>query len=152
MNPYLFVYGSLMNTIQSSIARFLQDNSIFIGEGYVQGYLYDLGHYPGMVADKNASGKVVGHIFQLKEPEKVLPVLDEYEAIGEQFSQYEEYVRKEVPVLLSESENVGKEKETMQCWAYLYNLPTEHLRSIPSGNYLEYLKNNESYQRFIDSV
>jgi len=67
MNNKLFVYGTLMNDVQSNIARFLRDNSRFLGLGYAKGTLYDLGFYPGFVPDENEDSRVTGHVFELKK-------------------------------------------------------------------------------------
>lgn len=144
MKNMLFVYGTLLLNIESAIAIFLKKNSRFVGEGYLSGQLFDLGHYPGVVFQKEAGSGVYGHIFELIQPDTTLSILDEYEAVGEQFDQYKEYVREKVPINLS--------GEEVSCWTYLYALPTDNLPLIVSGNYLEFLKNSPKHQKFIKSV
>ena len=144
MKEHLFVYGTLMENVDSQITRFLKQNSLFVGKGSFQGKLFDLGHYPGAVFLPNAKNKVFGHIFELFNTQKTLKVLDEYEAVGEQFGQFNEYVRKLVPIDFNEKQ--------ISCWAYLYNLPTENLKEILSGNYLEMLQTNKKYQDFVKRV
>jgi len=149
MNNKLFVYGTLMNDVKSNIAQFLRDNSQFLGIGYAKGTLYDLGFYPGFVPNDNLESSVFGHVFELEKPKQVLPVLDKYEAVGEQFSNYNEYLRQEINVTLHTDK---EESALVQCWAYVYNQNPRMLKVIASGNYLEYLRNNDDYQRFLDRV
>lgn len=140
----LFVYGSLMGEIQSPIANYLKSNSAFLGEGTVQGTLLDLGHYPGLIYDKLATSRVVGHIFQLNQVEEMLIHLDHYECVGEAFESPNQYRREIV--------QVQKEGKIINCWAYVYNLPFEGLKIIDSGNYLTYFQENAVYQQFVNSL
>ena len=144
MDEYLFVYGSLMRPFESSMRRFLEDNSIFTGEGQVFGILYDLGRYPGLVLDASADRQVTGHIFKLESALKILQVLDKYEGIDPLHPTQGEYRREQRTVQLP---TVG-----INCWMYLYNLPVNDLSEIPFGNYVDYAMQNEAHQRFISSV
>ena len=82
MTDLLFVYGTLMNNIQSNIAGYLHQNSDFVGEGSLQGRLYDLGNYPGAIYDMQADSRVYGHMFRIFDPENMLKRLDFYEGIS----------------------------------------------------------------------
>ena len=70
-----------------------------------------------------------GHIFKIKNPKKTFQVLDAYEGIGETGEHLNEYTRTLIDVCLNENEPI-------QTWVYLYNLPTENLKHIPSGKYV----------------
>jgi len=140
----LFVYGSLMGGIQSPIATYLKTNSTFLGEGYVNGSLLDIGHYPGLVYEPSDEKKVIGHVFQLNNSKEMLPNLDHYECVGPAFESPNQYQRAVVKVFLN--------KEWTDCWAYLYNLPIEGIKIIESGNYLAYFEENEAYQKFVASL
>ncbi|MEM6320764.1 MAG: gamma-glutamylcyclotransferase family protein [Bacteroidota bacterium] len=144
MTPYLFVYGSLMSGITSPIATYLKTNSRFMGAGWVQGRLYDIGNYPGLIADNATKAKVVGHIFQLRNLEEMLPNLDHYECIGPNFPEPHQYRRAIISVKTAH--------ETLSCWAYLYNWDTKGLALIESGNYLQYFRDNQRYQDFVRSL
>lgn len=87
----LFVYGTLLLDIQSSIAFFLKENAHFVGKGSLSGQLFDLGQYPGAVFQKGTAVQIYGHVFELIQPDYSLTILDKYEAVGEQFGQYNEY-------------------------------------------------------------
>jgi len=140
----IFVYGTLLQGIQSNVAQYFHTNASFIGEGLMEGELYDLGMYPGAVYTSESDSKVYGHIFQLKNPTTVLQVLDQYEGCPPDRPQPTEYIRKLVPIFLK--------NEKKECWVYVYNLPTDKKEKITSGNYLTFIKNNERHQGFIDSV
>ena len=140
----LFVYGSLMGGIQSPIATYLKSKSTFLGEGFVYGKLYDIGKYPGLVYNNLLENKVIGHIFQLSNPMEMLPNLDYYECVGEQFEQPNQYRREPI--------NVHLNGTTKLCWGYVYNLTTKNLKQIESGNYLEYFQQNQKYQDFVQSL
>ena len=144
MERHLFVYGSLLSDIRSRIADYLHRNSRFVSIGHVPGRLYDLGRYPGLVYDPEAPTLVMGNTLELNEPEKIIPVLDDYEMGASGDPALNEYRR--------ELQAVRAGQQTIWCWIYLYNLSTAGLRLIPSGNYLEYLSGNPDHQRFLDSV
>lgn len=141
MNDWLFVYGTLMNNIQSTIADYLHQNSDFIGEGSFPGKLYDLGSYPGAIYDMQAESLVYGHVFKLHDSELIIKRLDLYEGINRMQPDKNEYRRELVPVQVNE--------HVMNCWVYLYNFTTEGLTIIPNGNYVNYLKNNNVHHNFI---
>ena len=144
MEKHIFVYGSLLSGIQTRIASYLHRNSRFVGEGQVPGCLFDLGFYPGLVFNPGAPTLVTGHILELNHPEKVLPVLDETELSASGNPELNEYRRELLPARTG--------SQIILCWMYVYNLSTEGLQPISSGNYLDYLRDNQDHQRFLDSV
>lgn len=144
MNAFLFVYGTLLKDIRSSIADYLKTESHFTGEGYLCGRMYDLGRYPGVIVDEESPYMVFGHIFELKQPKTSLAVLDHYEAIPDGANATSEYIRTLVEIQF--------EKKQILCWVYTYNKSVEGLVEIQSGNYLEYLKQNPGHRQFIQSV
>jgi len=139
----LFVYGSLMSGISSPIATYLKSNSVFLGEAVVEGILYDLGQYPGIIPQTGCNKWVKGHVFELSDAAKMLPVLDKYEGSGATFTQPTEYVRKQIQVLVN--------KQSVSCWVYQYNYSTDDLKVIASGDYLAYLEENKDFQQFVNS-
>ena len=143
MNAYLFVYGSLMGGVRSPIATYLKSNSTFLGEARIEGTLYDIGKYPGLIAQAGSGRWVKGHVFQLSDPKTMLPILDKYEGVGEGFSVPTEYVRVPTDIVLK--------KEKMACWVYQYNYSIKQLPIIESGDYLQYFETNKAYQEFVYS-
>jgi gamma-glutamylcyclotransferase (GGCT)/AIG2-like uncharacterized protein YtfP len=92
------------------------------------GKLYDAGEYPAAVLNSEGDDYIYGVILHINDPEKVFPVIDDYEGFGvEQQQQPNEFVR------------VTTEVETEQglviCWVYVYNLPTTGLALIENGKY-----------------
>lgn len=144
MSSFLFVYGTLMSGIKTKITTELHRKSQFLGVGKISGKLFDLGHYPGLTYDPKSSSTVIGHILKLNDPNETLRFLDEYENVGERFGQVNEYKRVICPI--------NFEGEEIQCWTYLYQLPTKKLLEIKSGNYLEYLHENQAYLDFLKTV
>ena len=144
LNNTLFVYGSLMSGVATPIATYLKSNSIFLGEAKLEGKLYDLGKYPGLVPEVGCGQWVKGHVFELSDAKKMLPVLDKYEGTTIAFEQPTEYIRVEASVQLN--------NQAVTCWLYRYNYPTDHLSLISSGDYLAHLSETPAYQEFLRSL
>ena len=76
MSEYLFAYGTLQPGLAPTKIARVTAKLRPVGEGFVRGVLYDLGGYPGAVADPSAIGKIVGTVMELPEDEGVLELLD----------------------------------------------------------------------------
>lgn len=98
--------------------------------------LYDIGEYPGAVITDNTDGYIYGSIFKLHHSEENLRVIDDYEGYGTEQDQPNLYIRS---VALVET-NSG----AVDAWIYVYNLPTNGLPQITSGNYAEYITQKKS--------
>jgi gamma-glutamylcyclotransferase (GGCT)/AIG2-like uncharacterized protein YtfP len=130
---YLFVYGTLRRkpsprTKQASLGeahqRFLI-NSHYCGEALVNGYLYSLGEYPGLILDENTTGQVKGEIFQIEESD--LKKLDEYEEI-DPLSTNNEYQR-------IQTEITADSGERFLAWVYILNDVDRKRKIIQSGDW-----------------
>ncbi|TSD66581.1 gamma-glutamylcyclotransferase [Inquilinus sp. KBS0705] len=135
MNNLLFVYGTLLQT-ENEFGVYLNKNCSFLGEGKVNGTLYDIGEYPGLTINNHSETFVYGHIYQMKHPEIVLNRLDFYEGVGPTEEQPNLYTRQLIPVETSDG--------IVSAWTYIYNLPVIGYPIIASGNYIEYLKQKKS--------
>ncbi len=144
MNDRLFVYGTLMSGLVTPIATYLKENSVFLGEALLEGVLYDIGNYPGLLPKEASNSWVRGHVFQLFNAKEMWPIVDRYEGIGPEFPTPMEYIRVEVPILLKE--------ETINCWVYQYNYSIEKFPIIRSGNYLAHLKESKEGQEFLKNL
>jgi gamma-glutamylcyclotransferase (GGCT)/AIG2-like uncharacterized protein YtfP len=132
MREYLFVYGTLRKGFDLKLKDRLSDQLQYVGQAKVGATMYDLGRYPGAVRN-NKGDEVIGEVFLLNDPERVLRVFDKYEGIGGK-APVSEFVRKRNRVKLRS----GKE---VMAWVYWYNFdPTGKIR-IRHKNYLNYLKN-----------
>jgi gamma-glutamylcyclotransferase (GGCT)/AIG2-like uncharacterized protein YtfP len=118
----VFVYGSLRKGGDGSMsARY--PAAKFVGNGVVNGRLYDLGDYPGLELSESDS-RVAGEVYEVSE--SLLKMLDEFEVTSR-------YVRRQVEISLN--------GDLKKCWIYvpefsLGGLPVEKL--VTSGDWTEY--------------
>jgi len=125
----MFVYGTLRKDTDSEMYHLLARYAEFVGDATYQGRLYRIGYYPGVVPSDNPGHRVRGEVYSLREPERVLPMLDQYEECGPGFAERTEYVRDKQEVVLS----TGRK---LIAWVYIYNRSTEGLPEIISGDFL----------------
>lgn len=121
---YLFVYGTLLRQSQTKMSTMLLSNSKFIELASVQGRLYDIGEYPGLIQSDKKSHQVKGEVFKLNNPDLTLQKLDDYEGC--------EYKRIKTSVTLDNDKKV-------ESWLYIFSLPTDEYTCIESGDYMAYL-------------
>lgn len=124
---YLFVYGTLRPGYTNPYARYLHQHSRPVGEGTLPGRLFDLGQYPGATYEPDGSRLVHGTVFDLGKNRAILSRLDAYEGISKPPAATDEYIRVVIPVQCN--------GQTLPCWVYLYNRPTDGKRVILSGDY-----------------
>lgn len=135
MTNLLFVYGTLLQP-GNSFANYLKLNFTYLSRGKLRGLLYDIGEYPGAIVTDNTDGYIYGSIFKLHHPEENLRVIDDYEGYGPE---------QELPNLYIRSvASIETDSGAADAWIYLYNLPTNGLPQIPSGNYAEYVRQKKS--------
>jgi gamma-glutamylcyclotransferase (GGCT)/AIG2-like uncharacterized protein YtfP len=126
---YLFVYGTLLDK-RNEFSLYLNKHCRFYNNGRFKGRLYDIGEYPGAIANNNYPGYIYGSVVLINNLVKVLKQLDNYEGFGDNQQQPNLFVRELI--------EVETDKGFIKCWVYLYNLPLDGLRLIESGDYLEY--------------
>jgi gamma-glutamylcyclotransferase (GGCT)/AIG2-like uncharacterized protein YtfP len=129
MFELLFVYGTLRQNTNHPMQQLLAQHSRFIAMARYQARLYQVDYYPGAVPSNNADDQVVGELYQLIQPDLLLPALDNYEECGSGFAQPQEYRRELQSVVLENGDSVV-------AWVYVYNRSTEGLRLIKSGDFL----------------
>jgi len=125
------------------MARFLGKHATFECAALMPGLLYDLGQYPGAVYQPSASTFVKGQVWRMQEPDLLWPLLHAYEAYDPARPEHSEY-RCALIDLFAE----GPVERT---WTYLYQGSTEGLSLIPDGDYLRYVEDNDTHQRFIQN-
>lgn len=128
MNDKLFVYGTLLDE-DNKYGIYLRDNSRSFAMGKRRGEMYDIGEYPGAVLLNEGDEYIYGTILQIDNPVEVLAVIDLYEGFGDDQPQPNEFVR-----VLTQAET---EAGPVDCWIYLYNLPTSDLAVIEDGRYFK---------------
>jgi gamma-glutamylcyclotransferase (GGCT)/AIG2-like uncharacterized protein YtfP len=124
----LFVYGTLRRDVRNSVFHRIAREVRFVGRGRVQGSLFHLGDYPGLVLSRDPNAWVYGEVYALKNPSHTLTRLDAYEGCGPIDPKPREYERITMDVLL---ESGAMEK----AWVYVYKGSTDSLREIQSGDY-----------------
>ncbi len=125
MNKHLiFVYGSLRRGGPGAMSiRF--SSAQFIADAKVNGSLYDLGEYPGLLLDESKS-QVNGEVYEVND--ELLAELDDFEASSH-------YCRKQVNVFLGDHSRV--------CWIYVPEGGSEFYSDrtlITSGDWTEYAR------------
>ncbi|MCI0400228.1 MAG: gamma-glutamylcyclotransferase [Gammaproteobacteria bacterium] len=130
---YLFVYGTLRKALAYPLHRILAMHAEFIGDAILAGRLYDVGDHPAVVPSIDHTDVVHGELYYLREPQRILKRLDRYEGCIGPTGRRAEYRREGLEVILN---NTG---ERVRAWVYLYNLPTDDLNRIHSGDYLQWL-------------
>jgi gamma-glutamylcyclotransferase (GGCT)/AIG2-like uncharacterized protein YtfP len=118
---HLFVYGTLRRGSDNKFARLLAARAEFSGPARVPGRLYDFGRYPGARYADQPDQWVIGEVFHLDEPAKLLAALDDYEGL--------EYER----ALVSATLDDGRSIECCIYW-YVGSVPGE---IIASGDWLQ---------------
>ena len=92
---FLFVYGTLMGSAASDYGRDMRERLHrelrSYGVATMQGRLYDLGSYPGLIGSADPGDLVQGEVVRLADPDAVFGWLDAYEGIvrGRADNEYE---------------------------------------------------------------
>jgi len=130
----LFVYGTLLDE-KNTFGVYLKSNSTFLQKGRFKGRLYDIGQYPGAIADTSADTYVYGAILNMHNPFAALKELDAYEGVGKAHPQPNEYIRNILSIEAGD--------RLLNCWVYLYNWPIDDRLPILNGDYLQYINTQE---------
>ncbi len=119
---YIFFYGSLKRGGKSHWR--LRGRARFISPGKIRANLYSLcgGEYSGAVPTSTPRRFVKGELFLLKQPQKTLAELDEFEGIDE-------------GLFRRELVDVWGRGRRVKAWTYLYERPLTNATLIPSGIY-----------------
>jgi len=129
MNPVdrslhrVFVYGTLR---QGGSNHFRMAGGRFVGSGHVNGRLYRIDWYPGLMLDPDA-GLVTGEVFDVTEEQ--LHQLDVFEGLSAGEVEGSEYRR----VLTDVSDGV----KTTHAWVWEWIGPVDETKLIASGDWLE---------------
>jgi gamma-glutamylcyclotransferase (GGCT)/AIG2-like uncharacterized protein YtfP len=126
---HLFVYGLLRPGMNEPMGRFLERNARLMGKGRVRGRLYLVADYPGLVSGAAPTVTVIGDVYALRDPVRVLRELDDYEGCAPASPPPHEYVRRIRPVTLG----AGRR---LPAWVYLYNRSVRGLRLVPGGDFM----------------
>ncbi len=131
MTSYLFTYGTLLSGMGHPMHEVLSRYAELLGPGFINGKLYEVGYYPGLVLSNNVKKIVWGEIYQIQDEVPLFRYLDDYEGCASHSRQPHEYRRDLV--------NIHDTPEhSLLAWTYLYKFPVNHLALIPNGDYLFY--------------
>jgi gamma-glutamylcyclotransferase (GGCT)/AIG2-like uncharacterized protein YtfP len=119
---HLFAYGTLQAGLAPPEVAPIIAKLRPLGEGFVDGKLYDLGDYPGAVIDPASAWIIHGTVYELPEDAEILCRLDAYEG--------PEYVRIEQLVTLTAGGEVN-------CWVYDFQGKPGEERFIESGRWAD---------------
>ena len=138
---HLFVYGTLLSSIPSSMAKFLRRRATLVGPATVSGALYDLGMYPGFQTDGN--GEVHGELHELDitKADETMAMLDAYEGVTGEAE--DEYVRTDISCRLENGRVVTAQ-------TYVSRSIPASAKSIVSGDYQQFYAGNPEHQRFVN--
>ncbi|MEM1357258.1 MAG: gamma-glutamylcyclotransferase family protein [Bacteroidota bacterium] len=138
---HLFVYGTLLSDIPSSMSKFLRRRGKLIGKASVAGTLYDMGMYPGFVA--GGSGTVKGELYRLEgdNAKESLSMIDAYESVTGAGN--DEYRRITIKGRVSDG-------GPFEAFTYEIRKKPRGMPEIPRGNYSAFFKGNKEHQRFVN--
>ena len=131
---YLFAYGSLLSDAAPRYVRRILRGGCDLGAAYVNGNLYDLGDYPGLVLTHQGEERVFGKVFRLRNAQPGLHLIDRYEGYHEDDPAASEFLR------ISTDAHLLPDGRVISAWLYIYNNWPRHSRRIRSGDYLRYLR------------
>jgi len=122
----LFVYGTLRRGFAPH--KYLGRASRFLGAASIRGRLYDLGEYPGAVASDLPGEEIRGEVYELRDLDNQLKVLDELEEFDPERPEKSLFVRRPVQVKLGSGEQI-------KAWVYFLPRRPRNARLISSGDY-----------------
>ena len=126
MTDYVFVYGSLKQ--DESHHHLLEPFATLTCKTSVQGILYRVVDYPGLVLTNDPGQRVTGEIYEIHDT-RSFDLMDEWEGCRPQDPQPHHYRRDKV--------EIPTPMGTFSCWLYVYIQPTDTLPVINSGNWTE---------------
>ena len=126
MTDRLFVYGTLRSESSHPLARRLQMQAKFLGKASAEGSLYDLGRYPGALFHANATERITGEVYALRNPARLFATLDTYEAIEEGASAFKRLI---ITVRLDKG-------GVLKAWSYGLSGIPRLARPIESGDFI----------------
>jgi gamma-glutamylcyclotransferase (GGCT)/AIG2-like uncharacterized protein YtfP len=126
MNTLLFVYGSLLSRVRHPMGMRLRREARLVGEATIEGRLYSLGRYPGLVETAGDPCRVHGEVYDLKRPAPTLAWLDNYEGIVPGKHERSPYERVERPVRLASGAR-------LTAWVFLYRKSVRSRSEVPGG-------------------
>lgn len=129
----LFVYGSLLSGFKNPAYEYLARYFHFKGEAVVKGLLYNNGSIPVGVPTVEEH-YVKGELYQLNDPDEfswAMAQLDDYEGLNVEPDQ--------TPLYRRGITNAFMNNEPTLTWVYWFNLSTDGMDIISSGDIRTFL-------------
>ncbi|MEJ2201988.1 MAG: gamma-glutamylcyclotransferase [Desulfuromonadaceae bacterium] len=122
---HFFFYGSLMERYENFM-RYIKKRVLTIDVAYCRGILYHLPiGFPGLIVPEQGEGDlVVGEVMTVRDPVKVLKLLDRLEDYFPQDPQRSVYLRRLLPIIV---ETPGRPPVFQERQAWVYTYPADHL-------------------------
>lgn len=108
----------------------MESQSSFLGMASIQGRLYDLGNYPGLILSDAPDDIVYGEVYQIHH-ESLIKELDLYENYRRNDAS-SLYLRTLQPILMEDGISV-------EAIVYTYNKSIDKAIRIKEGDYVKYL-------------
>lgn len=124
---HIALYGSLRRGESAHAGLRLERLLRYLGPCRLQGLLYDLGDYPGLLT---GAGKVRADLFEIAAPH-ALEILDAFEECDLRNPHAGLYRR----------ETVTLTAPRQRAWVYLYNRPVGNAIHIESGDWVNWRRN-----------
>jgi gamma-glutamylcyclotransferase (GGCT)/AIG2-like uncharacterized protein YtfP len=141
---YLFVYGTLLRSLENPRRRILETCAEFYNLAILKGKLYTASaSYPGARSCKDCDYRVYGEVYVSEKETTIFKSLDRFEGYSRDDQAGSLFIRKKKPVTLPDG-------SVLNSWAYLYNRSVREEAAIQSGDYLKHLSKGSlsaSYQR-----
>ena len=122
----LFTYGLLRKGVSHEMSHHLEEKATYISRGRMKGMLYLVSYYPGIVL-RNDGIWVFGDIYRIDSMD-LWRSLDKFEGLPDE----DEYRLAEGEVLTANG--------CMKCFVYEFTKYTNGMQSMPSGDFLQHLK------------
>lgn len=126
----LFVYGTLLSGFTNTFRQLMESQTSFLSKGTIQGRLYDLGNYPGLVLSNEPNAIVFGEVYQVHQ-ESLIKELDLYENYRHNDAS-SLYLRSVQTIVLNDEQSV-------EAMVYTYNKSVDNAIRIIDGDYHTYL-------------
>jgi gamma-glutamylcyclotransferase (GGCT)/AIG2-like uncharacterized protein YtfP len=130
----LFVYGSLRSGFRNPAYLYLAKYFNLLGEGCVNGKLYDNGSFP-VAVPSSGNSTITGELYALNNPEEfvwAMGQLDDYEGLNTEPGEKPLYKRDIVMV-----EHNGA---FSPAWIYWYNGNVDTMTEIETGDIMKYIR------------
>ncbi len=130
INPLLFVYGTLLSSVDHPMARRLGHDAELVSAATFTGRIYRVAWYPGLV-DAKPPDVVHGELHRLRDPEGALVWLDEFEGVTHGASSVtdpDDYERAARAVQTATGTRVA--------WTYLYLRDVSDLTRVNDGRWV----------------